>query len=296
MSPQQPGRALSRIRIALVALLLAGWPLAAVGQTLVFTAIPDEDETRLQERFDAVADYLSEQLDVNVRYVPVKSYGVAVTAFRNNQVQLAWFGGLSGIRARDAVPGSKPLAQGVEDAAFRNYFIVHRSVDVERSDDELPEGLRGLRFTFGSSGSTSGRLIPEYHIRQRFGESPNRVFSRVGYSGNHTRTLALVESGSYEAGALNYAVWEDQVAKGNVDTDAVRVIWETPTFSNYQWTIRGDADERFGDGFTERVQKALLEMDDPDLLNRFPRSGFIPVKESDYDALRETARGIGLID
>ena len=55
----------------------------------VFTAIPDQDETRLQQRFNKVAVYLSEQLGVTVKYVPVKSYATAVTAFRNNQVQLA---------------------------------------------------------------------------------------------------------------------------------------------------------------------------------------------------------------
>jgi ABC-type phosphate/phosphonate transport system substrate-binding protein len=48
----------------------------------------------------------------------VKSYATTVTAFRNNQVQLAWFGGLSGVRARALVPGSKALAQGAEDSAF----------------------------------------------------------------------------------------------------------------------------------------------------------------------------------
>ena len=34
-------------------------------------------------------------MSMKVEYVPVKSYAAAVTAFRNNQVQLAWFGGLS---------------------------------------------------------------------------------------------------------------------------------------------------------------------------------------------------------
>lgn len=55
----------------------------------VFTAIPDQDETKLQQRFNKVATYLSKKLGVTVKYVPVKSYAAAVTAFRNNQVQLA---------------------------------------------------------------------------------------------------------------------------------------------------------------------------------------------------------------
>ncbi|PSQ90810.1 MAG: putative selenate ABC transporter substrate-binding protein, partial [Proteobacteria bacterium SW_6_67_9] len=156
-----------------LALLVAAPAIAA--ETLVFTAIPDQDETELRERFGKVADYLASQLDVDVRYVPVKSYAAAVSAFRNNQVQLAWFGGLSGVRARQAVPGSRALAQGIEDTRFRTYFIAHESAGLSPSED-FPAGIEGKTFTFGSKGSTSGRLMPEFHIRQHFGRAPQEVF------------------------------------------------------------------------------------------------------------------------
>lgn len=111
---------MKKLLCAAFALLL---PLLAQAQTLVFTAIPDEDESRLQERFGKVAEYLSLELGVEVAYLPVKSYAAAVTAFRNNQVQLAWFGGLSGVRARQLVPGSDAVAQGFEDQFFKTYFM-----------------------------------------------------------------------------------------------------------------------------------------------------------------------------
>lgn len=266
--------------------------------TFVFTAIPDEDETKLVERFRGVADYLQEQLDVEVRYIPVKSYAAAVSAFRNNQVQLAWFGGLSGVQARRLVPGSEAIAQGVEDEAFETYFIANTSTGIQPADslDELEDELRGKTFTFGSKGSTSGRLMPEFYIRDVFNEAPDSLFSRVGFSGNHTRTLRLVEAGTYEVGALNFQVWEKELENGNIDTDAVQVIWRTPTYPDYQWTIRGDVDERFGDGFKQKVTEALLNLDDPALLESFPRSGFIPASNDDYEPIRATAENIGILD
>ena len=96
---------------------------AKASDTFVFTAIPDEDESRLRQRFNKVANYLEKQLGEAVKYIPVKSYAAAVAAFRNDQVQLAWFGGLSGVRARILVSGSEAIAQGFEDQAFFNYFI-----------------------------------------------------------------------------------------------------------------------------------------------------------------------------
>ena len=123
-------------RLFMSAFALAAMLASAHAQdTLYFSAIPDEDETRLAERFDKVADYLSEQLDVPVQFVPVKSYPAAVTAFRNDQVQLAWFGGLSGVQARLLVPEARAIAQGDEDQTFVSYFIAHTDTGLTESAD-----------------------------------------------------------------------------------------------------------------------------------------------------------------
>jgi phosphonate transport system substrate-binding protein len=261
--------------------------LPVSAQVLVFTAIPDEDESKLQERFGPMGEYLSKALNVEVRYVPVKSYAAAVSAFRNDQVQLAWFGALSGVQARATVPNSQALAQGTEDQAFWTYLIAHKSTGLE-AGDVIDERMRGMTFTFGSKSSTSGRLIPEFYLTERFGESPDKVFERVGYSGNHSR--------SYAVGAINYAVWDRELAAGKIDTDAVKVIWKTPAYPNYQWSIRGDVDARFGAGFTDKVKAALLAMDDKTLLESFARSAFIPAQNSDYEPIKRTAQEVGLID
>lgn len=286
---------LKRVASTLLACTTALFASASLANTFVFTAIPDEDETRLIERFSAMADYLQQELQVDVRYVPVKSYAAAVSAFRNNQVQLAWFGGLSGVQARLLVPGSEALAQGTEDPDFTSYFIANTATGIEPMDS-LDDTLRGRTFTFGSKGSTSGRLMPEYFLTEAFGESPESIFSRVGFSGNHTRTVRLVEAGTYDVGVTNYKVWEAGIADGSIDESKVRVIWKTPGYPDYQWTIRGDVDARFGEGFKERVRQALLNLDDPDLLASFPRSGFIPASNEDYEVIRTTAEELGVLD
>jgi phosphonate transport system substrate-binding protein len=287
------GKLIGAAALAIAPMLSAG--TAAASDTFVFTAIPDQDESQLRTRFGKVSTYLSGKLGIDVKYVPVKSYAAAVTAFRNNQVQLAWFGGLSGVRARQLVPGSQAIAQGKEDVSFVTYFIAHASTGLSESKD-FPKAMAGKTFTFGSKGSTSGRLMPEFHIRQMFGKAPTEVFSRVGFSGDHSRTISLVQSGAYQVGATNYAVWEREVKEGKIDTSKVRVIWRTPTYPDYQWTIRGDADATFGKGFTDKVKSALLSMDDPALLKSFPRSSFIPATNDDYKPILDTAKSIGLID
>ena len=279
--------------LALVSLFIFTAPLTA--KEFVFTAIPDEDETRLKQRFDKVAVYLAGKLGVKVKFVPVKSYAASVAAFTNNQVQMAWFGGLSGVRARQRVPGSRAIAQGYEDQRFVTYLIAHVSTGLTESA-KFPAGIKGLTFAFGSKGSTSGRLMPEFYIRQFFGKSPRQVFRRVGFSGDHSKTIALVQSGAYQVGAVNYKVWENELKAGRIDTNKVRIIWRTPAYPDYNWSVRGDLDKSFGSGFTEKVKKALLGMKNRELLKSFPRKGFVPAKNVDYLPILRIGKKIGLLD
>lgn len=268
----------------------------ALAKPFVFTAIPDQDETALQERFDKVAVYLSEALEHEVKFVPVKSYAASVTAFRNDDVQLAWFGGLSGVRARLLSEGSQAIAQGVDDPNFKSYFIANRDLGIDNQSENLPEIITNKTFTFGSKGSTSGRLMPEYFLRQQFGKAPEKIFDKVGFSGNHSRTIALVQSGAYQVGAVNYRVWQKELAAGKIDTDKVTVIWETPGYPDYQWTIRGDVDKAYGEGFSAKVTQALLDLKDKSILDVFPRAGFIAASNKDFQPVLDLAKEIGLID
>ena len=278
--------------LLLVASLLTA---SAWGADFTFTAIPDQDTTRLQERFGKIADYLSKELGITVKYIPVKSYSASVQAFKNNEVQLAWFGGLSGVQARIAVPNSVAIAQGTEDPDFISYFIANTSTGLSFSE-KFPKAIADKTFTFGSKGSTSGRLMPEHFIRQAFeGKAPREVFKRVGFSGDHSKTLALVQAGSYEVGAMNFKVWLKEVEAGKVDPTKVQVIWRTPGYPDYNWTIRGSVDETYGEGFIKKVQGALLDITDPAILNAFPRAKFIPADNSMYQSILDTAIEVGII-
>jgi phosphonate transport system substrate-binding protein len=284
------GATMRHILLSLLALFAQ--PLAA--QTLYFSAIPDDDEARLVERFGAVARYLSDTLGVDVQYVPVKSYAAAVTTFANNQIQLGWFGGLSGVQARIAVPDSHAIAQGAEDETFVTYFIANTAAGLSL-DPKFPD-LAGRSFTFGAETSTSGRLMPEYWIREETGQAPEELFSTVGFSGDHGQTLRLVASGAYDVGALNYSVYNAAVADMTPEAAATTIIWETPPYPDYNWTIRGDVDATFGAGFANQVQAALIGMDDPALLESFPRSAFIASDNALYQPIVDTARALDLID
>jgi phosphonate transport system substrate-binding protein len=262
---------------------------------LRFTAIPDQNTTELRAKFAPLAEYLSNALGVDVAYVPARDYQASVEMFRNGDVQLAWFGGLTGVQARSAVPGARAIAQGAADPNYYSYFIAHASTGLERSG-HFPAGIADLTFTFGSESSTSGRLMPEYFIRSSSGQDPAGFFNRIfGFSGSHDKTCELVASGRYQVGVVNYKVYDRRVADGSTDPEQVRIIWRTPFFADYNFTAHPVLETLFAAGFTDRLQEALVAIDDPTLLRALPRERLIPARNEEFAGIEAVARELGML-
>ncbi|OGT77934.1 MAG: putative selenate ABC transporter substrate-binding protein [Gammaproteobacteria bacterium RIFCSPLOWO2_02_FULL_56_15] len=287
-----------RVIVSFVCLLVslgADAQSSAAGNTLRFTAIPDQNTTELTEKFQPFADYLGKQLSMKVEYVPARDYQATVEMFRNGDVQLAWFGGLTGVQARKAVPGARAIAQGKEDPQYYSYFVAHKDTGLTESES-FPQAIASMTFTFGSESSTSGRLMPEFFIREHTGKGPMEFFQHpVGFSGSHDKTAELVESGRFQVGVLNYKVFDRRVAEGKTDPKVVRIIWRTPTYADYNWTVHPSADELFGTGFIDKLQKALVSIADPALLTALPRNRLIPATNEEYEGLRAVAEALGMV-
>lgn len=264
--------------------------------TLSISAIPDQDPEPLARLYPVVAQELSQKLGVPVRYRPVTDYAASVTAFKTGGLDAVWFGGLTGVQAEAQVPGARPLAQRDIDADFHSVFIASRRSDIAPIRDVVGLSVRqDTRFTFGSESSTSGRLMPEYFLGQA-GIEEEDFRGALGFSGSHDKTIALVASGTYDAGVLNEQVWNQRVEEGAVDASKVKVVFRTPAYHDYYWLARPDLDERFGDGFTDRLRQALLDMRDPKVLELFGAERFIPVRPDDHDETRQVAERLGLLD
>jgi len=263
--------------------------------TLRFSAIPDQNTTLLEQKFDPIGAHLASVLGVPVQYIPATDYTAVVEMFKGEDIQLAWFGGLTGVQARSAVPGARAIAQGAEDPEYRSYFIVHESVELERSE-AFPHAIRDLSFTFGSDASTSGRLMPEFFIREQSGQGLSDFFARQpGFSGSHDKTAKMVESGAVQAGVLSYKAYDALVERGAIDPRKAKIIWETPSYPDYNFTAHPSLETTHGAGFTDKLQAALLAISEPKLLAAFPRSSLIAAKNSDFVRVEEVARQLGMV-
>ncbi|MBE7940300.1 MULTISPECIES: putative selenate ABC transporter substrate-binding protein [Ramlibacter] len=273
------------------ALAATGWATGARAQAVFrVTAIPDESPTELARKAAPLMKYLGERLGVKAEFTPVNDYAACVEALANRQVDLAWLGGFTFVQALQRSGGKVvPLVQREEDKHFRSVFITTQDGIRSLAD------LKGHSFSFGSQSSTSGHLMPRSYLLAA-GIDPDRDFKRVAYSGAHDATAAAVAAGKVDAGTLNISVWEKLLADKKVDASRVRVIYTTPAYYDYNWTVHADmpAAQR------ERITKAFLDLspatpEGKEILDLQRASKFVPTSADNYKGIEAAARNAGLL-
>jgi phosphonate transport system substrate-binding protein len=268
---------------------LAG--LAHAEQVFRVTAIPDESPTELARKAEPLMKYLSEKLGMKVEYTPVTDYAASVEALANKQVDMAWFGGFTFVQANVRSNGQViPLIQRAEDEQFKSVFITNNAKVKSLND------LKGKSVAFGSPSSTSGHLMPRSYLNTVAKIDPDKDFKRVSFSGAHDATIAAVAAGKVDAGALNISVWEKFVADKKVDPAKVRVIYTTPAYYDYNWTVHSGvpAETR------KKIVDAFLALDPStpqgkEILELQRATKFIPTKVDNYAGIESAARAAGLL-
>lgn len=274
--------------LALAAGLTLSFSVVAA-DVLKVSAIPDEAPTELLRKFKPLGAYLEQELGMKVEFVPVADYAAVVEALAADRIDMAWLGGFTFVQARLKTGNAVPLVQREQDAEFTSKFITADPAVKSLQD------LKGKTFAFGSVSSTSGSLMPRYFMLQD-GIKPEDFFSRVAYSGAHDATAAWVQAGKADAGVLNASVWQKLVDAKKVDTDKVRVFATTPTYYDYNWTVRGNLDP----ALQEKIKAAFLALDPakPEqkaILDLQAASRFIETKPENYAGIKEAARAAGLL-
>lgn len=278
------------LKALLACAVLAIGSLSQAQPVFKVTAIPDESPTELARKAVPLVKYLEQKLGMKVEFTPVSDYAAAVEALANKQVDMAWYGGFTFVQANIRSGGKAvPLVQREEDEKFRSVFISGDPAIKSLAD------LKGKTVSFGSQSSTSGHLMPRSFLLQA-NIDPDKDFKRVAYSGAHDATIAAVAAGKVDAGALNISVWEKFVADKKVDTSKVKVIYTTPPYFDYNWTVHADmpAAQR------EKLTKAFLDLnkntpEGKEILELQRATKFVPTKADNYKGIETAARSAGLI-
>ena len=250
--------------------------------------VPNQNPEKVEAEYAPLGDYLSEELGTEVELSVPASYTAVVEAMASGELDLAYFGGLTYVQARERAE-VHPLVTEINP---RTHDTTYRSVVIVPSDSPIREvsELRGKDFAFGSVSSTSGSLYPSIML-DKAGIDYRTDLGEKTYTGGHDATAQAVAGGRVDAGGIEDRILYRLQEEGVIEESSVRVIEESEPIQGYPWVVRDD----LPDDLESAISEAYLGMDDKDLLDLLGAEGYEPVEAGDYDYVEEQARKLELI-
>ncbi len=247
--------------------------------------LPDENASTIIQNAQPLKAYLESALKKDIDLVVTTDYSSMIEAMRFGRIEVAYFGPLSYVLAKQRAPGIEPFAVGVSRGS-----PTYKGVIVAQTDGPVKSiaDIRGKTVGFGDNASTSSHLIPRA-LLARNGLIGERDYKFV-HLGTHDAVARAVQAGQVQAGGLSQEIFNALVAKGTIDGKKVIVLAESDPIPNYPMVLQGNLDPALKDS----VRKAFLELKDPAILKTFRAEGFAATDDSAYDILRETARVLDL--
>ncbi len=273
--------------VVIIAIALGGTYLSQQTQSdyvpteLRIGVLPDQDLEALNVQFAPLLNYLSRTLDIKAKLVPAVNYQELTTRLANKEVDLAYFGGVTFLKAQHQ-SGARPLIMRDVDSRFTSVYVVPASSTAQGIRD-----LKGKVLSYGSELSTSGHLMPRYFFELAHTQAPESFFSEVKYSGAHDKTVLMVASGDADVGAVNSEIYRRMLKDGRVTNEQVKLLWESPPYVDYVWAVRADMASQF----TQKIRNAFLELDfnNPEhqaILNNMGAKLFLPASDADFAQLK----------
>ena len=248
--------------------------------------LPDQNEVHLRARYQPLLDYLKSHANLNAKLLIPADYTQLLDWFDDKKIDLAMFGGVTYVKAHIRSNASALVMRDV-DGRFRSVGLVR----VENPADNFKQ-LKGESLAFGSRLSTSGHLMPRHYfsLEQII---PETYFSEIKYSDAHDRTAEWVRDGKVDFGVANSGVVNEMFLDGRLSKDKVKVIWESPPFSDYVWAVQSDISKPL----RTLIRDAFLHMNQDQaeyaLLQRLGANYYIPAKHQDFSVLEDVVIVMG---
>jgi phosphate/phosphite/phosphonate ABC transporter binding protein len=165
---------------------------------LRFGKIPNVSPREAYRIYAELMELLNENLSCcTLELVLAPDYPSCVQMLHEQELDLAWLGTVSYVRARDEIP-MIPLVSPIWSGRKGYSGVIFT---VEGTGVTSLQQLRGKRIAFVDKESASGYVYP-LQVLVDAGLNPSVDFARVDFLGTHDAVLMAVMLGEYDAGAV----------------------------------------------------------------------------------------------
>lgn len=269
----------AKLAVFLTALLIGAAAHGAADpdpKTLKVALLPDENASTVIKNNQGLKDYLEAQLGKKIELIVTTDYSSMIEAMRHGRIDLAYFGPLSYVLARQKSEIEPFAALKVKGSTtYQSVVIANVSSGVQAIGD-----IKGKNVAYGDKVSTSSHLIPK-SVLAEMGLYPTQDY-KEHFVGSHDAVALAVQNGHAQAGGLSRPIFESLVERKIVSLDKVKVLEYSKPFPQYPWTMRSNLKPEL----KEKIRQAFLTLKDPAVLKAFKAEGFDIITDRHYDVVR----------
>ncbi|WP_417328540.1 phosphonate ABC transporter substrate-binding protein [Halarcobacter sp.] len=252
----------------------AKWP-----EKLTFGVIPVAGSTSMKENFGPLTKYLEDSLGIKVEMKLAGDYTGIITGMAHNHIDFAYLGPKSYVEAARRA-NAEALVVEVDGESglpgYRGTIITKKGSGLKTLED-----IKGKKWAFTSSQSTSGTLVPTVMFSKKRID-PKKYFSKVIYSGGHEASILSVKAGKVDAASTNNLDFNRGLGK-QWTKDEFNVIYTSELIPGAPVAIK----KELPISLKMALKGALVSYKDAEGLKRLKNKGFIPGDDSVYNSIRE---------
>ncbi|MGH6626297.1 MAG: phosphate/phosphite/phosphonate ABC transporter substrate-binding protein [Burkholderiaceae bacterium] len=252
--PRRTSGPLRRPVLALLCLALLGplaTPAADQPQTLTVGLIATTTVERVIENWKPFTEALARELQTPVRVLASKSYADIASGLRDGRIQLAWINNKLAIELveNDQAAVFAQMARLDGSRGYKSVLLARKDGPIQSLADVLSQAGR-YSFGSGDKKSTSGYLVPNYHVFAKNKIEPEKHFKKLSHA-NHLDNFLAVADGRVDLATNNTEELPRYRAEYPEKFTRVSVIWESPLIPNDPILYRKD----LGATLQQRIKK-----------------------------------------
>jgi phosphonate transport system substrate-binding protein len=246
-------------------------------QTLKVALLPDENASTVIKNNRPLERYLEQTLGKRIELIVTTDYSSMIEAMRHGRLDLAYFGPLSYVLARQKseIEAFAALAKK-GSTTYQSVVIANAGAGVDRVED-----IKGKNMVYGDKASTSSHLIPKSVLAGK-GLDAGQDY-KEHFVGSHDAVAIAVQNGHAQAGGLSRPIFESLVERKIISLDKVKVLTYSKPFPQYPWTMRSNLKP----ALKEKIRNAFYDLKDPAVLKPFKADSFAAIGDDSYNVVRE---------
>jgi phosphonate transport system substrate-binding protein len=260
-------------------------------RVLAIGLVPEQNIFNQMERYQPLADYLSDRVGVKIELRVLAHYGNVIDDFSSLQLDGAFLGSftyaLAHAKLKLEVLARPEYLDGT--STYHGLLFVRRDSGIRTAAD-----MRGKRFVFVDKATTAGYLLPLAYFEEHGIKNYKTYFRETYFAGTHGDAIYDVLNKRADIGVAKNTVYERMAKTDRRIANELIVLERSPKVPENGLAVRNDLD----DSIKRKLKDVLLAMDnDPEgrtVLKNFGARRFIETLDKDYKPVYDYARKIGL--